>query len=151
MTPHGPVRYAGTCDCHDCDGREVAVVIPAVSIEPDSQLHVPVRARCGTIVRCSQTPPDGAPDDGLRADGGEITVCPQCDSADVSIVSARSAGDGGPATGRYHCAACEGHFDEPAERPPESAPGRAGLAGFLANAPPNADWDDLRRLWGEES
>jgi len=76
----------------------------------------------------------------VATDGGETTVCPTCDSAEIRVESASTINHDSPLP-RYACHECGARFDEPAtrERTSQTAPN----AGTAAAALHEMDPDDL--------
>lgn len=96
-------------------------------------------ARIAVVESTSPLPPADAVreqlEPPLRADGGEIVVCPACDSSQVRTNATRHVPH------RYRCEACGHTFDDPVRRPPKKGGGnRSGLSKRLADMDP----DDLR-------
>jgi len=51
----------------------------------------------------------------VRADGGWVTCCPDCDSSQIRVGSSSTINRDEPLP-QYHCHDCDARFDEPAER-----------------------------------
>lgn len=63
----------------------------------------------------------------------KITVCPECESSHINLVSTRNIRNPKNDWGKYHCGDCDHRFDEPATREPRHVGTRTGLAGRLAD------------------
>lgn len=75
----------------------------------------------------------------IRADGGEITVCPECDTHHIEVLTGDARAAGGTVQGRYRCNECGARFDDPATRPPrrQTAPNAGTAARALTDADPD--------------
>jgi hypothetical protein len=67
-----------------------------------------------------------------------VTVCPECDSARIRRRTPEHPSSPDHQTNQWACLDCPARFDEPNERPKQTPGGRAGLAGQLVDADPDA-------------
>jgi len=78
----------------------------------------------------------------------EVSVCPDCDSSKIRVVSAGSVQTSERPPGRYRCRGCDARFDSPSTRPPQSTSVAQGLAGKLAD-PEVETLADLTEKYGD--
>jgi len=79
----------------------------------------------------------------ICSDGGKITVCPDCESSKIEVVSAPSVQRDGVTESGYRCGDCKSTFTDPDTRYPEREMDRPGLAGDLADLDPSTPLEDL--------